>query len=326
MIHALIDPFVEFAFMRRALVGCFALSLGAPPVGVFLVLRRLSLMGDAMSHAILPGAAIGFLVAGLSVPAMSLGGFIAGIAVVLLAGFVTRSTILREDASLAAFYLVSLALGVLIVSVKGSSIDLLHVLFGTVLALDDTALILIAAIATLTMLTLAIIYRPLVLECFDPSFLASVSPLELSHPLPLPRARGDEPGRRLPGARHADGGRHHAVAGDHRALLGARHLEHDRRRGCARPLRQVSSGCCSPTTPTCPPAPRSSSRAAPAISSPCSSACRAAFCGSSCRANISKLESKGRSSRHEQTFVFRCCGSLCRNARRRAPEHKPPTR
>jgi len=144
MIHAITDPFVEFAFMRRALVGCFALSLGAPPVGVFLVLRRLSLMGDAMSHAILPGAAIGFLVAGLSVPAMSLGGFIAGIAVVVLAGIVTRSTMLREDASLAAFYLVSLALGVLIVSVKGSSIDLLHVLFGTVLALDDAALILIA--------------------------------------------------------------------------------------------------------------------------------------------------------------------------------------
>src|SRR6516164_1494645 len=92
MIHALIYPFVEFAFMRRALVGCFALSLGAPPVGVFLVLRRLSLMGDAMSHAILPGAAIGFLVAGLSVPAMSLGGFIAGIAVVLLAGIVRAIT------------------------------------------------------------------------------------------------------------------------------------------------------------------------------------------------------------------------------------------
>src|SRR6185369_5608531 len=175
MIHALVDPFVEFAFMRRALVGCFALSLGAPPVGVFLVLRRLSLMGDAMSHAILPGAAIGFLVAGLSVPAMSLGGFIAGIAVVLLAGVVTRSTILREDASLAAFYLVSLALGVLIVSVKGSSIDLLHVLFGTVLALDDQALLLVASISTLSLLVLAVIYRPLVLECFDPQFLRSTS-------------------------------------------------------------------------------------------------------------------------------------------------------
>ncbi len=177
MIHALIDPFVEFAFMRRALVGCLALSLGAPPVGVFLVLRRLSLMGDAMSYAILPGAAIGYLVAGLSVSAMSLGGFIAGIAVALLAGLVARTTVLREDASLAAFYLLSLSLGVLIVSVKGNSIDLLHVLFGTVLALDDQALILIASIATLSMVALAIIYRPLVLECFDPNFLRTVSPL-----------------------------------------------------------------------------------------------------------------------------------------------------
>jgi zinc/manganese transport system permease protein len=175
MIHALTQPFIEFSFMRRALVGCLALSLGAPPIGVFLMLRRMSLMGDAMSHAILPGAAIGFLIAGLSLPAMSLGGFVAGIAVALLAGLVSRSTVLREDASMAAFYLVSLALGVLIVSVKGSNVDLLHVLFGTVLALDDAALILVAAIATVSLATLAIIYRPLVLECFDPQFLRSVS-------------------------------------------------------------------------------------------------------------------------------------------------------
>jgi len=175
MILALIQPFIEFSFMRRALVGCLALSLGAPPIGVFLMLRRMSLMGDAMSHAILPGAAIGFLIAGLSLPAMSLGGFVAGLAVALASGLVARATVLREDASLAAFYLVSLALGVLIVSVKGSNVDLLHVLFGTVLALDDAALILVAAIATVSLATLAIIYRPLVVECFDPQFLRSVS-------------------------------------------------------------------------------------------------------------------------------------------------------
>ena len=139
------------------------------------MLRRMSLMGDAMSHAILPGAAVGFLLGGLSLSAMSLGGFIAGLTVALAAGLVARSTILREDASLAAFYLVSLALGVLIVSVKGSNIDLLHVLFGTVLALDDAALILVAAIASVSLAILAIIYRPLVLECFDPQYLRSVS-------------------------------------------------------------------------------------------------------------------------------------------------------
>jgi zinc/manganese transport system permease protein len=177
MIDTLIGPFVEFSFMRRALVGCLALSLGAPPIGVFLMLRRMSLMGDAMSHAILPGAAIGYLLAGLSLFAMSLGGFAAGLAVALAAGLVARSTVLREDASLAAFYLVSLALGVLIVSVRGSNIDLLHVLFGTVLALDDAAILLLAAISTLSLAMLAIIYRPLVLECFDPQFLRSASNL-----------------------------------------------------------------------------------------------------------------------------------------------------
>ncbi|MGH6865089.1 MAG: metal ABC transporter permease [Methyloceanibacter sp.] len=177
MIDQLLSPFADFAFMRRALVGCLAISLAAPPVGVFLVLRRMSLMGDVMGHAILPGAAIAYLLAGLSLTAMSLGGFAAGLAVALAAGLVARSTVLREDASLAGFYLVSLALGVLIVSVRGSNVDLLHVLFGTVLALDDAALVLLAAMATVSLGALATIYRPLVLECFDPQFLRSVSSL-----------------------------------------------------------------------------------------------------------------------------------------------------
>ncbi|MGU3361578.1 metal ABC transporter permease [Methylobacterium sp. M6A4_1b] len=161
--------------MRRALVGCLALSLSAPPVGVFLMLRRMSLMSDAMSHAILPGAAVGFLVAGLSLPAMTLGGLAAGLAVALMAGLVTRSTVIKEDASLAAFYLISLAGGVLLVSLRGSQIDLLHILFGSVLALDDPALWLLGGIATVTLFGLAAIYRPLVMECVDPLFLRTVS-------------------------------------------------------------------------------------------------------------------------------------------------------
>lgn len=175
-------PFIEFSFMRRALAGCLALSLGATPVGVFLMLRRMSLTGDAMAHAILPGAAIGFLFAGLSLQAMTLGGALAGMAVALAAGFVSRSTVLREDASLAAFYLISLALGVLIVSTRGSNVDLMHLLFGTVLALNDDAIVLIAGIASLSLVVLATLYRPLVLECLEPAFLRSVSRLSpLTH-------------------------------------------------------------------------------------------------------------------------------------------------
>ena len=171
----LIAPFTEFEFMRRALVGACALALAGSPVGVFLILRRMSLTGDAMAHAILPGAAIGYLVAGLSLPAMTFGGLAAGFAVALAAGAVARITSLREDASLAAFYLISLALGVTLVSLRGSNIDLLHVLFGTVLALDDASLILIASIASITLAGMALIYRPLVMETMDPGFLNSVS-------------------------------------------------------------------------------------------------------------------------------------------------------
>ncbi|MET1414439.1 metal ABC transporter permease [Roseibium sp. HPY-6] len=172
-----IQPFADFGFMRRALLGCIAVSLGATPVGVFLMLRRMSLTGDAMAHAILPGAAVGFLISGLSLGAMTVGGLIAGMAVALLSGLVTRVTSLREDASLAAFYLISLALGVLIVSTRGSNVDLMHVLFGTVLALNNDALILLCSIASLSVLVLAILFRPLVLECADPQFLRSVSKL-----------------------------------------------------------------------------------------------------------------------------------------------------
>ena len=167
-------PFVEFGFMRRALVACLALALGCGPIGTILVVRRMSLMGDALSHAVLPGAALGFIVAGLSLPAMSLGGVAAGLLVALLSGLVTRLTPLREDASFAGFYLISLALGVLLVSIHGSNVDLLRLLFGSILAVDDAALILIGGIATASLLLLAVIYRPLVVECFDPGFLRAV--------------------------------------------------------------------------------------------------------------------------------------------------------
>ncbi|HRK95994.1 MAG TPA: metal ABC transporter permease, partial [Rhodospirillales bacterium] len=100
-----------------------------------------------------------------------------GLAVAVSSGAIARLTALREDASLAAFYLISLAAGVLIVSVHGSNVDLLHVLFGTVLALDDAAILLIATIATFTLVAIALIFRALVMECLDPQFLRSVSRL-----------------------------------------------------------------------------------------------------------------------------------------------------
>jgi zinc/manganese transport system permease protein len=168
----LLDPFA-MGFMRRAMAGCLALSLAGPPLGVFLVLRRMSLTSDVLQHGILPGIAIGAVVGGLALPAMGLGGFVAGLAVALLAGWLTRATGAREDSQLAGVYLIALALGVAIISAD-RSIDLAHLLFGSVLAVDDGALLLMAGVASVALLGLAVIWRPLVLESFDPGFLRAV--------------------------------------------------------------------------------------------------------------------------------------------------------
>lgn len=137
----------------------------------------MSLVGDAMSHAILPGAAFGFLLYGLDILPMTIGGLVAGLIVAIFAGAVSRLTVQKEDASMAAFYLISLAVGVLIVSLRGSSVDLMHVLFGTVLALNHEALLLIFSVALLTLLLVSIFWRALIAECLDPLFLRSVSRL-----------------------------------------------------------------------------------------------------------------------------------------------------
>ncbi|KAA2214850.1 metal ABC transporter permease [Teichococcus oryzae] len=173
MFDLLFSPFVEFGFLRRALVGCLALSLAAPPLGVFLMLRRMSLTADVLAHGILPGIAAGFLVAGLSVTAMSVGGLLAGLVVAVGAGAISRATGGREDAALAALYLVALALGVTLISTRAGSVELSHLLFGSVLGVDDPALFLMAGVASLTLVALAFAWRPLALECFDPSFAAA---------------------------------------------------------------------------------------------------------------------------------------------------------
>jgi zinc/manganese transport system permease protein len=167
-------PFATFGFMREALVACIALALAQGPIGALLLLRRQGLVGDLLSHAVMPGAALGFLAAGYSLAALSLGGLFTGLVVAGLAGLAQRLVPEGREASLAAFYLVALALGVMLVSYYGSNADLMHVLFGTVLAIDLQALLLIAAISSVSILVLATIYRPLAVDSFDPDFLRAI--------------------------------------------------------------------------------------------------------------------------------------------------------
>lgn len=174
-VELLWTPFIEFAFMRRALFGGIALACSAGPLGVFLILRRMSLIGDAIAHGILPGAALAFWLFGLSLPALTLGGLSAGLCMAGLAAWISRRTGLREDASLAALYPISLASGVLLLGLAGRKLDLLHLLFGSALAVDTVTLNGMLGTSLLSLLLLALIYRALALDSLDPLFLRSIS-------------------------------------------------------------------------------------------------------------------------------------------------------
>ena len=169
----LLSEMFNYAFMRRAFVVTAILSASVAPVGAFLVLRRLSLAGEAMAHAITPGVVIGFVTAGLSVMSLLFGGLIAGLGVAVLTAYLARNTILRSDASLASLYLIALAIGIFILSAAGSAVPLKSFLFGSILGVDDASMILVSSVATVTLVTFALILRPLIMSTCDPVFFES---------------------------------------------------------------------------------------------------------------------------------------------------------
>jgi zinc/manganese transport system permease protein len=173
--------FIENKFLLRALIACINISFICPILGIFLMLKRMSLIGDAISHAILPGVAIGFMLGGMSIIYMAIGGLIAGVIVTLLAIIVSYQTKIKEDASFAGFYLLALAIGVIVISKNGTNIDLIHILFGSILSVDKQSLFILSLITSFSLLVISFIIRPLVVDIFDKNLLKiyKVNPLIL---------------------------------------------------------------------------------------------------------------------------------------------------
>lgn len=171
MTEFLLTPFIELDFMMRALLASIAIAIVGAPVGVLLMFRRLSLVGDALGHALLPGAALGYLMWGLYFPALFFGGLIAGLLVAGLASLVAQISPQKEESSLASMYLLSIATGVVLVSRSGSSVDLMHLLFGSVLALDETTLLMVMGASLVAMILWITLGRLLLFEALDAAHL-----------------------------------------------------------------------------------------------------------------------------------------------------------
>lgn len=171
IIDILLDPFINFGYMRRAIVACCALSISITPVGVFLILKRMSLIGDALSHSILPGIAIGYFYSGASYTFINISGFLSGIIVAILSIWVSEKTSLQKDSSFSGLCLGSLAFGTILISLSSSNSNLLNLLFGSILSLNISNVYYIGIISTITLISLALLYRALIIEAFDPDFL-----------------------------------------------------------------------------------------------------------------------------------------------------------
>ena len=171
----------EFA-LPMALAGGLALALGGAPLGVLLIARRMSLVGDALSHGILPGAALAYLIAGPDPVAMTIGALLAGFVVAGLSSLLARTKRLPEDAAFAVFYLSALAFGVLILGRNANAEVVFDLLFGAAKGLDTTALLVSAGAATATLFVLALFIRGFLAESADPVFMrASGLPGGLLH-------------------------------------------------------------------------------------------------------------------------------------------------
>lgn len=168
--HYLFEPFFVYDFMFSALMVCIALSFSSVPLGVFMVLRRMGLMGEALSHGILPGIAVSFLISGLSIVSMTIGGMLAGIFVALLSHVIVKKSNLPEDSSLSALYIIFLSIGFLLISLTNSGIHLTHILFGNILSINHETVLMIISVSIITGVLLLFYARSFLWIGFDPIF------------------------------------------------------------------------------------------------------------------------------------------------------------
>lgn len=165
------NPFIEYLFMKKALFACISLSITGGPVGLLLLLRKMSLMGEALSHGIFPGIVIAFLLFGFWLPGFVVGAIITGLSLSLLNRFIHEHSLLHEDASFSGLYLFSLALGILLLHSYNGNFNILHLLIGNILSIQNDTLVYISIMNAMILYFLFIFRKPILYDCFDPVFV-----------------------------------------------------------------------------------------------------------------------------------------------------------
>ncbi len=165
MIGNFIDGLIKYEFLQNALITCIVVGLISGVIGSFIVLRGMSLMGDAISHAVLPGVAISYMVGANFI----IGASVFGIMAALLIGFVTQKSKLKSDTAIGIVFSSFFALGIILISLAKSSTDLYHILFGNVLAVRQSDILITAIVAVVVFIFVLLFFKELLVSSFDPT-------------------------------------------------------------------------------------------------------------------------------------------------------------
>lgn len=167
MLQLLLEP-LQYGFMQRGLVAAITVGVVCAVLGTYVVLRGLAFLGDALAHAVLPGVAVAYLLGGVNGP-LFLGGLVAGVATALGIGALSRSGKIREDTAVGVLFAAMFALGVALIStVRGSSVDLTHFMFGNVLGVSARDLALTVGFGAAVLLLVFAFYKEFLVISFDP--------------------------------------------------------------------------------------------------------------------------------------------------------------
>lgn len=169
MLNDFIQGLLDFQFLQNALITSVMVGISAGIIGSFIILRGMSLMGDAISHAVLPGVALSYMLGSSYV----IGATVFGMASAALIGFVTKHSRLKNDTAIGIVFSAFFALGIILISFARSSTDLYHILFGNVLAVRDSDMLLTAAVLVIVLISVPLFYKQLKLTSFAPTIAKS---------------------------------------------------------------------------------------------------------------------------------------------------------
>ena len=169
MLNDFIQGLLDFQFLQNALITSVMVGISAGIIGSFIILRGMSLMGDAISHAVLPGVALSYMLGSSYI----IGATIFGMASAALIGFVTKHSRLKNDTAIGIVFSAFFALGIILISFARSSTDLYHILFGNVLAVRDSDMFLTAAVLVIVLIAVPLFYKQLKLTSFAPTIAKS---------------------------------------------------------------------------------------------------------------------------------------------------------